>query len=111
MTTFERGDIVRVPFPFVERDKELHRPALVVSLPLGRGDLVWALMITSAVNERWPGDEVIDHGEAGLTHPSMVRTSKIAAIEIERAGYLGRLGRADWQRIEAHLRSNLGMAS
>jgi hypothetical protein len=31
MRNFERGDVVRVPFPYTDRPTRQHRPALVVS--------------------------------------------------------------------------------
>lgn len=31
MPTFEQGEVVRVPFPYTDRETRQHRPALVVS--------------------------------------------------------------------------------
>src|SRR5690606_1677928 len=80
MTAFDRGDVVRVPFPYTDRAARQHRPALVVSRGgLGEGGaLLWVLMITSAVHRGWPGDVTVeDHRTAGLPAPSIVRTAKI----------------------------------
>jgi PemK-like, MazF-like toxin of type II toxin-antitoxin system len=58
MPAFERGDVVRIPFPYTDRNTRQHRPGLVVSAG-GIGDqagLIWVVMITSAANRRWPDD-------------------------------------------------------
>ena len=65
MTRFETGDIVRAPYPHVERAVVVSRPALVVSSrPIGLADsLIWCLMITNARRAAWPGDiEIPDAG-------------------------------------------------
>jgi mRNA interferase MazF len=94
MPTFERGDVVKVPFPYTDRSTRQHRPALVVSaarLERVHG-LLWVLMITSAENRGWYGDiPVTDLRAAGLPVPSLVRTAKIATIEARDAAKLGRV--------------------
>lgn len=52
MQNFKRGDVIRVPFPYTDRNTRQYRPALVVS-PSGIGEdnaLLWVVMITSADN-------------------------------------------------------------
>jgi mRNA interferase MazF len=95
MPTFEGGAIVRVPFPYTDRDTRQRRPALVVSdgnLGRDRG-LVWVVMITSAANSRWPDDVLIDHDHAalGLPVPSLIRPAKIATIDAAAADRIGML--------------------
>lgn len=112
MATFERGTVVRVPFPYTDRDRRQHRPALVVSAG-GLGDderMLWVVMITSAANRIWPGDIPLidDHLEVGLPVPSLVRTTKIATIESEFADRLGGLAPDTWTKVEAALRDHLG---
>lgn len=82
---FSAGSIVRIPFPFVEREEERVRPALIVSAePLGpAGDLFWAMMITSMRGrEPWPGDIPIgaDHADYGLPVPCLIRTAKLSTL-------------------------------
>jgi mRNA interferase MazF len=113
MRAFERGDIVRVPFPYTDRDTRQHRPALVVS-DGGLGDrdsLLWVLMITSAENRAWPGDVSLAQGyeEVGLPAPSLIRTTKIATIERDRAEPLGRLNAERMTIVEQFLGRNLGL--
>lgn len=53
-------------------------------------------MITSARNQRWPGDVAIsDIALAGLSAESLVRTAKIATIETIEAVKIGYLNKVD----------------
>jgi mRNA interferase MazF len=114
MPTFSRGDVVRVPFPYTDRDSRQHRPALVVSDGgLGtRGALLWVVMITSAANEPWPGDVSLaeGHRRLGLPVPSVVRSTKIATIEARHAQRIGTLDAIRWSAVEAALRGHLALA-
>lgn len=85
------------------------RPALVISpAPVGRdGLLTWALMITNAVREEWPGDVLITSSEAlGLLIPSKVRTAKIAAVETAAAKLIARLDADTMAQVVDRVRSN-----
>jgi mRNA interferase MazF len=113
MPGFRKGDVVRVPFPYTDRDTRQHRPALVVSQG-GLGDresLLWVVMITSAANRPWPGDvSVTDEYEAvGLPIPSVVRSTKIATIEARHAQRIGRLTPELWNEVASMLNRHLGM--
>lgn len=92
MPTFEQGDIIRVPFPYTDRETRQRRPALVVSDgPAGEdGALLWVVMITSAANRPWTGDVPVPD-QAGLPAPSVVRPVKIATIEAKHAEPIGKL--------------------
>ena len=83
--------------------------SLVVAAGLGGSlDLLWVLMITSAVNPRWPEDvEIDDHEGAGLPIASIVRTAKIATIEARAANRLGMLSGHRAARVAALLRQSL----
>jgi mRNA interferase MazF len=112
MPSFERGTVVRVPFPYTDRSTRQHRPALVVSDgPVGEGGhLLWVVMITSAENRRWPDDVDLgpDHAAVGLPAPSIVRPAKIAIIEARDAEPLGHIGGEALGRVDAVLRTLLG---
>jgi mRNA interferase MazF len=92
---FAAGDIVWVPFPFIEAPRLRDRPALVVSTSLLGGDaeLLWVLMITSAANRGWPGDISLEtrFAECGLNVPCVIRTAKISTVEVGRARRTGTL--------------------
>ncbi|MBB3810055.1 type II toxin-antitoxin system PemK/MazF family toxin [Pseudochelatococcus contaminans] len=93
MPTFEQGDVIRIPFPYTDRDTRQRRPALVVSAGATGEDarLLWVVMITSANNQPWTGDVAIpDHEAVGLPAPSVIRSVKIATIETRHAEQLGK---------------------
>lgn len=93
MPDFEPSRVIRVPFPYTDRNTRRHRPALVVSRGgLGAGQaFLWTVMITSAENRGWPGDVSLGghYADAGLPAPSIIRTTKIATIEARRAETIG----------------------
>src|SRR5580704_10714703 len=76
IVAYKPGDVVRVPFPFVDSGATKHRPALVLSAEKynsTHGHSVMA-MITSAKHSRWPSDVSISNlGSTGLPSPSIVR--------------------------------------
>lgn len=70
------GDVVVVPFPFVDLPIVKRRPALVLSAETfndANGQTVLA-MITTGAGSRWPSDiEIADRDTAGILHASVVR--------------------------------------
>ena len=112
MPTFSAGDVVKVPFPYTDREVRQHRPALVVSAtPLGDdGQHYWVLMITSAEHRRWPGDIALGrhYGGAGLPAPSLIRTSKIATVGATRMEPLGTMPHSFMEAVRAELGQVLG---
>ena len=89
MPIFERGQTVRVPFPYTDRSTRQRRPALVVSGGgIGEGEsLLWVVMITSAENRPWPEDIslVQTHARFGLPQPCVIRPAKIATLDARNA--------------------------
>ena len=72
--------------------------------------LVWVLMITSAENRDWPGDiEIPDAAAAGLPIPSVIRTAKIATIDVGRAEPRGRVTPETLAAVRAEVRARLGL--
>jgi mRNA interferase MazF len=101
------GDIVWVPFPFVEAPRSRDRPALVVSVqsPADKIQLLWVLMITSAANKGWQGDVSLEdrYAKCGLAVPCVVRTAKIATADANRATKSGTLPADLWTEVRAKL--------
>jgi mRNA interferase MazF len=94
MPGFEPWQVLRVPFPYADRPVRAHRPALLIALPHAEAApaVAWLLMITSAGNAGWPGDVPIEpHRTAGLPAPSVVRTAKVASVDLTQLEAIGRL--------------------
>jgi mRNA interferase MazF len=70
------GDVVVVPFPFVDVAAEKRRPSLILSraaFNAAHGHSICA-MITTAAQTRWPSDVAIrDFSAAGLSRPCVIR--------------------------------------
>lgn len=107
-------DLVRVPFPYTNRPVQQRRPALVVAVPRSDGapGLLWVLMVTSAANRGWRDDVVVsDLAVAGLPAPSVIRTAKIATIEMRDAERIGALSSADRIEVSEALRANMAIVA
>lgn len=96
----ERGDVVVVPFPFVDVAAEKRRPAVVLSrreFNDANGHSVCA-MVTTAGQTAWPSDVAItDLSSAGLRRACVVRFKIFTlpnAIILRRAGALAETDRA-----------------
>lgn len=93
--TYDRGDVLVVPFRYTDIDRYKLRPVLVVSRDavFGATEHVIAAMITGASRSSWPLDvPVEDWHAAGLAKPCLIRMkiATIAAVTIEAR--LGRIG-------------------
>ncbi|MEO8083063.1 MAG: type II toxin-antitoxin system PemK/MazF family toxin [Ardenticatenales bacterium] len=110
--SYERFQVVRVPFPFTDRVAQKHRPALVISnrdrfnQPVGHSVMA---MITSAGNSPWPLDVPIDDvSAAGLPAPSKVRFKLFTLDHRLVRGALGTLAESDRAKVSAALDQLLG---
>jgi mRNA interferase MazF len=106
VSAFDSFAVVRVPFPFTDRQAQKRRPALVLSQPAfqqGCGHLLLA-MITSARQSSWPLDWPIeDLQAAGLPQPCVVRLKLFTLDERLVLGRLGALVAADRTAVAAQL--------
>lgn len=109
---FERFAVVRVPFPFTDRNATKNRPALVLSdagsfnAPAGHSVMA---MITSQGNAPWPLDCPIgDLKAAGLPAPSLVRFKLFTLDHRLVRGELGKLGATDAATVRNGLTRLLG---
>jgi mRNA interferase MazF len=113
--SFERFAVVRVPFPFTDRDATKNRPALVLSdaaafnAPAGHSVMA---MITSAANAPWPLDcPITDLAAAGLPAPSKVRFKLFTLDHRLVRGVLGALSQADGRTVSDALAKLFGKSS
>lgn len=109
IVTYKAFDVVRVPFPFSDRNATKNRPALILSdetvfnTPAGHSVMA---MITSEANLPWPLDCTLDNLQAaGLRTPSKVRFKLFTLDHSLVRGMLGRLDQAD----EGNVRQALGI--
>jgi mRNA interferase MazF len=85
-TTYRRGDVVLVPFPFTDLTGSKQRPAVVISsdtFNTSHADVV-LVAITSRVPTTLSSDEIkispADLGPCGLLKPSVVKTANLITI-------------------------------
>ena len=94
----ERGDVVVVPFPFLERPVIKRRPALVSSTQAfneSNRHSIFA-MITTGTHSSWPSDMPIEDGAStGLDHASIVRMKFFTLPNDFIVRQLGTLSRQD----------------
>lgn len=91
---YNKFDIVKVPFPFTDKQTVKRRPALIISsgeYQMNYNHCILA-MITSTKHTSWQDDVIITNLEsAGLTSPSKIRL-KIFSLDIslilDKLGYL-----------------------
>ena len=112
--TFERFVVVRVPFPFTDRDAVKNRPALVHSsneaFNTPAGHSVMAMIIPES-NAPWPLDcPIADLRAAGLPAPSKVLFKLFTLDHRLLRGQLGRLAPADGESVQRKLQLQLGEA-
>ncbi len=110
--SFDRYVVVRVPFPFTDRNAAKNRPAVVLSDPAAfntpAGHSVMA-MITSQANSPWPLDcTLTDLAAAGLPAPSLVRFKLFTLDHRLVRGKIGKLSPADVEIVRTGLARLLG---
>lgn len=104
-------DIVRVDFSFADQAATRRRPALVIAATPATDAfaILWVLMITSAAHGRWLLDvPVSDLRLGGLSHPCLVRVSKVTTLDSRLATRIGELSVADRAKVSVCLDALLG---
>ena len=98
MTTYRKGDVLLVAFPFVDEGQNKRRPAMVVA-DTGDQDVLLARVTTQKSRDKF--DLVLtDWRAAGLLAASVVRLHKLATINkslVQRQ--LGRLADVDRNQV------------
>jgi mRNA interferase MazF len=109
----EFGDVVVVPFPFVDLPIVKRRPAIVFSSRdfNSANDHSVLVMITTGAGSAWPSDiEIVDRESAGLAHRSLVRWKLFTLPNQAILRLIGRLGPGDRAAVEATARSAFARA-
>jgi mRNA interferase MazF len=109
MTSFDRGEIVLLPFPFSDQTSSKARPAIISHAKYPSDDLL-VVGVTSMGESLRPGEfSIRSWREAGLLHPSYIKRA-IATIHsslIRRR--LGHLEKKDLADLDAALRLWFGI--
>ena len=112
MAIYKQYDIVKVPFPFTDRQAKKVRPALVISSadafnsPIGHSVMA---MITSAKQSAWPLDTPInDLQNAGLPAPSLIRLKLFTLDHRLIISTLGQLSADDQADFQKHFNKLIG---
>ncbi len=115
MTTYSRGDVVLVPFPFAELTGTKRRPALVVSSDeyIRHNRMVVIAQITSKIDGRARvGDQKLSQWEeAGLLVPSLLRCHLATIRDTLILRKLGKLPASEMTAVERKLAVALGFSS
>jgi mRNA interferase MazF len=104
------GDVVVVPFPFVDLAAEKRRPSLILSQTAFNDSHRHSIcaMITTAAHSKWPSDIAIrDLRPAGLHHPCVVRWKVFTLPNEVILKRLGRLADRDRHSVVAAVRKFL----
>ncbi len=111
-TAYHCYAVVRVPFPFTDRNSSKNRPAVILSdaaafnTPAGHSVMA---MITSQANPPWPLDCVLtDLVAAGLPAPSRVRFKLFTLDHRLVRGVIGQLSAVDVAQVRESLTALLG---
>lgn len=110
MMTYNPGDVVDVPFPFIDTPGKKLRPALVLSgtrFSQSTGAFV-LMMVTSAERSHWETDiELDDWKSAGLRKSSILRWKIFTLDEQLIVSRRGTLTEKDQLKVSASISKNL----
>jgi mRNA interferase MazF len=96
------GDVVVIPFPFVDLAADKRRPSLILSRKTFNGSHGHSIcaMITTAARSKWPSDVAIeDLNSAGLNRPCLVRWKLFTLLNVLILRRLGKLSFRDWDQV------------
>ena len=110
-TSYNRGTVVLLPFPFSDQSGSKLRPAVVISPPYPSDDLL-VIAVTSVGEVLRPGEFPIrSWRQAGLLHPSFAKRA-LASVSGELARKsLGHLDGDDMAQLDEALRLWLGLGT
>src|SRR5579872_4820661 len=108
-----RGDVVFVPFRFVDKDAAKNRPAVVISSDRyhrSRHELVIGGVTSNVSRAGFVGQFSIDNwAGCGLEKPSVVSGIVMTIRDTQVGRYLGSFSRADMLSLDAALKESLAL--
>ena len=110
MMIYKPGDIVAVPFPFVDRPDVKRRPALVLSQQQFNKSHSHTIltMITTGKKTSWNSDiPITDQHAASLPVPSVVRMKLFTLDNRMITKSIGSLHSGDWQSVQKKLQTEV----
>jgi mRNA interferase MazF len=111
--TFQRGDVVLVPFPFSDLGTTKVRPAVVISSPLYQTtepDLILAAITSRTASATGPLDYVLgDWRAAGLRYPSAFKPVMLTLDPARIIYRVGALTPPDLAEVDERLRRALAL--
>lgn len=113
MTTYKRGSIILLPFPYTDQTGLKRRPALILSTDdynTRRSDIIVA-PITSNLSTGQADDIILkDWAAAGLLKPSVVKGILGTIEQTLVVRVLGMISNGDFQKVEQSFANTLGLA-
>ena len=108
-TTYNRGAVVLLPFPFSDQSSAKIRPAVIASPRYPSEDLL-VVALTSVGDALRPGEFAIQYWrEAGLIHPSFAKRAVASVSGDLVRKQLGQLREIDLVRLDAAVRFWFGL--
>jgi mRNA interferase MazF len=111
--TFQRGDVILVPFPFSDFSATKVRPAVVISSDLYHSiepDLLLAALTSQIAKATGPFDYLLtDWREAGLRFPSALKPVLATLDPARVVHHIGSLSAMDLAQVEERMRRALAL--
>ena len=111
--TYNCYDVVKVPFPFTDRQANKYRPALIVSMAEPFNNQIEhsvMAMVTSSRHSVWPLDtQIIDLDSAGLPTKSIIRLKLFTLDHRLIVNTLGQLSIHDKTTFEQNFHTLIGL--
>ena len=108
-TTYNRGAVVLLPFPFSDLSSAKVRPAVIVSPDYPSDDLL-VVAVTSVGDSLRPGEFPIEFWrEAGLIHPSFAKRAVASVSGVLVRKSLGQLRETDLAKLDVAVRLWFGL--
>ena len=110
--TYSQFDLVKLPFPFTDKDSNKVRPAIIVShlnYTINTNHYI-VIMVTSSKQTNWVDDiHISDLNSAGLPVPSKIRFKLFSLDERLVICRLGQLGKDDKEKLVEILKKYMAL--